>query len=159
VEAEEMVEQAQMQAHQQRGEAKQQADEILAGARAEAAKRLEEGEQKLSGREEEAQQLLNALREEIDAARAARARLLEELRQTAADLEDLAGAMVARGEAPEPVGESSDPPTEKVPRKAVARPPRGDEPTEPHHGRPLTPAAAAARERRGRDGSPEDPAG
>jgi DivIVA domain-containing protein len=142
VEAEEMVEKARMQAHQHRGEAKDQADEILGGARAEAAKTLEEGEENLQRREQEAQKRLRALREEIEAAEQARMRLLDELRRTAAELEDLAGAMVDRGPA-----EASDSPTEKIPKSADARRSRGDAPTEAHHGRPLTPAAAASRRR------------
>jgi len=105
----------------------EQADEILDGARAEAAKTLEDGEEKAAAAEQEAEKRLRALREEIEAAEEARVRLLDELRRTAAELEDLAGAMVDRGPA-----ESSDSPTEKIPKSADGRRSRGDAPTEAH---------------------------
>jgi DivIVA domain-containing protein len=148
VEAEEMVEQAQMQAHQHRGQAKEQADEILARARGEAAQSLERGEEELRRLEQQTQERLDALRSQIDEAEKARMRLLGELREAAGELEELAGAMVARVQAERPDEGSSEAPTERQPKQSGGRPPREEAPTEANDGRRMTPATAASRARR-----------
>lgn len=120
VEAEEMVESAQMQAHQLRGQAKEEADEIVAGASAKAAERLKRGEDELQRLQAETEGRLRALRSEIKSAAETRRALLEELGQTAAQLEEFARGMIAdpedaeRGDKPP---EPQEPPTERIPTK------------------------------------------
>jgi DivIVA domain-containing protein len=122
VEAEEMVENAQMQAHQLRGQSKEEADAIVAGASAKAAERLERGQEELRRLQEQAEKRLSALREDIEAATRARSQLLEELRRTAAGLDEFATGMAAAPRPEGPAGQPSDSPTERMPKRQAARP-------------------------------------
>jgi DivIVA domain-containing protein len=124
VEAEEAVESAQMHAHQLRGQSKEEADEILARASAQAAERVKRGEDRLRKLQDEAEQRLRALRAEIDAATDARHRLLEELRHTAARLDEFAQEVVAGSEDAQQSESDADPPTERMQKKTPARSPR-----------------------------------
>jgi DivIVA domain-containing protein len=112
VEAEEMVESAQMQAHQLRGQSKEEADEIVAAASAKAAERLKRGEDQLRRLQDESEERLRALRAEIKAAADARRALLEELRQTAGQLEEVARGMIGDPSDAERGGRPLEPPTE-----------------------------------------------
>jgi DivIVA domain-containing protein len=125
VEAEEAVESAQMQAHQLRGQSKEEADEIIARASAQAAERVKRGEDRLRKLQDEAEQRLRTLRGEIDAAADARRQLLEELRQTAARLDEFARGVIAGSEDGRQSGSPADPPTERMPKKTPARSARG----------------------------------
>jgi DivIVA domain-containing protein len=124
VEAEEMVESAQMQAHQLRGQAKEEADEIVAGASAKAAERLRRGQEELQRLQTETEGRLRALRGEIKSAAEARRALLEELRRTAAQLEEFAQGMIADPEDVEPGAQDGDPPTERMPKAPTERMPK-----------------------------------
>jgi DivIVA domain-containing protein len=124
VEAEEMVESAQMQAHQLRGQAKEEADEIVAGASAKAAERLRRGEEELQRLQTETEGRLRAMRGEIKSAAEARQALLEDLRQTAAQLEEFAQGMIADPGDAEPGAQDSDPPTERMPKPPTERTPK-----------------------------------
>ena len=140
VEAEEMIENAQMQAHQLRGQSKEEADEITARARAEAAEKLKRAEEQVRTLQDGAEGRLRALQADIQASADARRKVLDELRRTAAELDEFAGGAINRfhgGEAyetqPEPPTETippktqPEPPTETIPPKTQSRPSRGDE--------------------------------
>jgi DivIVA domain-containing protein len=116
VEAEEAVETAQMQAHQLRGQSKEEADEIVARASAQAAERLERGEERLRELQDEAEERLRALRADIEAAAAARSELLDELRRTAARLDEFATSMAAPAPAQKQGEPADDSPTERMPK-------------------------------------------
>jgi DivIVA domain-containing protein len=125
VEAEEAVESAQMQAHQLRGQSKEEADEIIARASAQAAERVKRGEDRVRKLQDEAEQRLRALRGEIDAAADARRQLLEELRHTAARLDEFAQGVISGSDDGQQSESHADPPTERMPKKTPARSPRG----------------------------------
>ena len=117
VEAEEAVETAQMQAHQLRGQSKEEADEIVAHASAQAADRLKRGEDQLRKLQDEAEERLRALRSEIEAAADARGQLLDDLRRTAARLDEFATTVAADGQDQKQGEPAADSPTERMPKR------------------------------------------
>jgi DivIVA domain-containing protein len=126
VEADEMVETAQMRAHQLRGQSKDEADEIVARAAAAAAERLKHAEGQARAVHAEAENRLRSLRADIKTATEARRRLLDELRQSAAELEAFANGMITRLDgSPDAEGDedapTEDAPTETLPTRAIAR--------------------------------------
>jgi DivIVA domain-containing protein len=120
VEAEETVENAQMQAHQLRGQSKDEADEIVARAASAAAERLKQAEGQARALNAEAEKRLRALRGDIKAATDARSRLLDELRQSAAELDEFASRMIARLDDEPTASHDEDAPTETLPTQAIA---------------------------------------
>jgi DivIVA domain-containing protein len=122
VEAEEMIEKAQMQAHQLRGQSKEEAEEIIARARAEAAESLERAGEQVRTLQDGAEGRLRALQTDIQASADARRKVLDELRRTAAELDEFASGAINRfhaGETHEPPPEQ---PTETIPPKTEPRP-------------------------------------
>jgi DivIVA domain-containing protein len=104
VEAAELLETAQAEADALRVRSAQEAEDHLARARADADERLRRAEEEISDRRREAEAELAAVTQDTAAATAARGRALEELRQTAADVEELVRSTVvgASGEQPTP---------------------------------------------------------
>jgi DivIVA domain-containing protein len=99
VEAEEMVAKAQAEADMLRVQAAQETEELVSGARSEAAARLRDADQQARSRVQQAQERLCGLEEEITAAVVSRRTVLEELRRTAAELDELASGAMRRLEA------------------------------------------------------------
>jgi DivIVA domain-containing protein len=116
VEAEEMIETAQLQAHQLRGQSKEEAEEIIARARAEAAESLKRAEEQVRTLQDGAEARLRALQADIQASANTRRKLLEELRRTAAELDEFASGAINRLQDTE-----REPPTETIPPKTEAR--------------------------------------
>jgi DivIVA domain-containing protein len=139
VEAEEMIEQAQMQAHQLRGQSKEEAEEIVARARSEAAESLKRAEEQVRTLQDGAERRLRALQADIQASADARRKVLDELRRTAAELDEFASGAINRNQAPE-----HEPPTETLPPKTEPRPSDGEK-ADPHSARlkPRKPADSA----------------
>ncbi|HWW90568.1 MAG TPA: DivIVA domain-containing protein [Solirubrobacteraceae bacterium] len=154
VEAEEMIETAQMQAHQLRGQSKEEADEIIARARAEAAEKLKRAEEQVRTLQDGAEGRLRALQADIQASADARRKVLDELRRTAAELDEFAGGAINRFHGGEAYETQPEPPTETIPPKTQPRPSRGDEtgpetrarikPRKPADGAPTIAQGAAA---------------
>jgi DivIVA domain-containing protein len=118
VEAEEMIEKAQMQAHQLRGQSKEEADEIIARARTEAAENVKRAEEQVRTLQDGAEGRLRALQADIQASADARRKVLDELRRTAAELDEFASGAIngsTSGETHEPADSA---PT--IPQAAVA---------------------------------------
>ncbi len=124
VEAEETLENARMQAHELRGQAKVDADEIAARAHAEATERLKQADDRIGKLQDDAQRRLRALQAEIDGATEARRKLLDDLRQTATELERFASEMSSRLQPGQSADQLSDPTTQRMPAEAPARPAR-----------------------------------
>ncbi|MCW3029734.1 MAG: DivIVA domain protein [Solirubrobacterales bacterium] len=117
VEAEEMLEEAQMQAHQLRGQSKEEADEIVARARAEAAESLERAAEQARTLQESAEGRLRALQADIEASANTRRKVLDELRRTAAELDEFASGAIDRSEPPDTGKPHPEPPTERIAAK------------------------------------------
>jgi DivIVA domain-containing protein len=117
VEAEEILEKAQMQAHQLRGQSKEEADEILARARAEAAESLERAAEQARTLQESAEGRLRALQADIEASANTRREVLDELRRTAAELEEFASGAIKRSEPPDADEPRAEAPTERIAAK------------------------------------------
>jgi DivIVA domain-containing protein len=131
VEAQETLEKAQMQADQLRERSKEEAEEALSRANELAADRLEHAGEEVRALQEDAEDRLRALRAEIEAAAAARRRLLDELRQTAAQLEEFAGGIMT-GVAPSAASEQpTEEGTARLPRRSGPRPPVRDRTRQP----------------------------
>jgi DivIVA domain-containing protein len=126
VEAEEMTEQARLQAHQLRGQSKEEAEEIIARARADAAESLKRAEGQVRTLQDGAEVRLRALRADIQASADTRRKVLEELRQTAAKLDEFASGAIDRVRDAE-----HEPPTETIPPKTEPRGPDGQS-ADPH---------------------------
>jgi DivIVA domain-containing protein len=121
VEAEEMIENAQMQAHKLRGQSKEEADEIVTRARAEAAESLKRAEEQVRTLQDGAEGRLRALQADIQASADARRKVLDELRRTAAELDEFASGAINRfqaAETQEPHPEEQ--PTETIPQRVAA---------------------------------------
>jgi hypothetical protein len=116
-----MIEQAQMQAHQLRGQSKEEAEEIIARARAEAAESVKRAEEQVRTLQEGAERRLRALQADIQASADARRKVLDELRRTAAELDEFASGAIDRNQASE-----QEPPTEALPPKTEPRPSDGE---------------------------------
>jgi DivIVA domain-containing protein len=154
VEAEEMIENAQMQAHQLRGQSKEEADEIIARARAEAAEKLKRAEEQVRTLQDGAEGRLRELQADIQASADTRRKVLDELRRTAAELDEFAGGAINRFNGGETYETQPEPPTETIPPKTQPRPSRGDEagpetrarikPRKPADGAPTIAQGAAA---------------
>jgi DivIVA domain-containing protein len=129
VEAEEMIEKAQMQAHQLRGQSKEEAEEIIARARAEAAESLKRAEEQVRTLQDGAERRLRSLQADIQASADARRKVLEELRRTAAELDEFAGGAINRfhAGATDETQPELEPPTETIPAETEPRPSRGEE--------------------------------
>jgi DivIVA domain-containing protein len=117
VEAEEILEKAQMQAHQLRGQSKEEADEILARARAEAAESLERAAEQARTLQESAEGRLRALQADIEASANTRREVLDELRRTAAELDEFASGAIKRSEPPDADEPRPEAPTERIAAK------------------------------------------
>jgi DivIVA domain-containing protein len=120
VEAEETIENARAQAQELREEASREAQELLARAREQADGQLKRAEERSRLTQREAEIRLGSLHGEIEAATNARRALLDELRQTAVEIEQFASAAMAEQSAAastEPVPEA---PTEKLPARTAA---------------------------------------
>jgi DivIVA domain-containing protein len=115
VEAEEIIEKAQMQAHQLRAQSKEEAEEILARARAEAAEGVERAEEQIRTLQEGAEGRLHALQADIEASAEKRKKLLEELRDTAAELDEFASGAIDHPQPEETQEEPAEAPTETLP--------------------------------------------
>jgi DivIVA domain-containing protein len=154
VEAEEMIEKAQMQAHQLRGQSKEEAEEIIARARAEAAESLKRAEEQVRTLQDGAEGRLRALQADIQASADARRKVLDELRRTAAELDEFAGGAINRFQSGEAHETQPEPPTETILPKTEPRPSHGDEadaetrarikPRKPADAAPTIPQHAAA---------------
>jgi DivIVA domain-containing protein len=114
VEAEEMIENAQMQAHQLRGQSKEEADEIIARARAEAAENVKRAEEQVRTLQDGAEHRLSALQADIQASADARRKVLEELRRTAAELDEFASGAIDAFHGGETHETQPEPPTETI---------------------------------------------
>jgi sulfite reductase beta subunit-like hemoprotein len=79
-----------MQAHQLRGESKQDAEEITARAHAQASDSIKRAEEQVRTLQDDAEGRLRVLQADIQAAADARRKVLDELRQTAAELDEFA---------------------------------------------------------------------
>ncbi len=108
IEAAESVERGESQARELREAAKREAEEILARAEAEVSERVSAAEKRARALHERAEQKLDAINTEIAAATQLRHKILEELRQNAAELADLAGRMNLSGQPPQRSGEDPD---------------------------------------------------
>jgi DivIVA domain-containing protein len=117
VEAEEMIETARMQAHQLRGESKQDAEEITARAHAQASDSIKRAEEQVRTLRDDAEGRLRVLQADIQTAADARRKVLDELRQTAAELDEFASGASDRFQAAE-----HEPATETIPPKAEPLP-------------------------------------
>jgi DivIVA domain-containing protein len=117
VEAEEVLEKAQMQAHQLRSESKDEADEILARARAEAAETLERAAEQARTLQDAAEGRLRTLQADIKASTDARRKVLDDLRRTAAELDEFASGAINRSEPPDAGESRPEPPTERIAAK------------------------------------------
>jgi DivIVA domain-containing protein len=138
VEAEEMIEKAQMQAHQLRGQSKEEAEQIIARARAEAAESLKRAEEQVRTLQDGAEGRLRALQADIQASADARRKVLDELRQTAAELDEFASGAIDRFQTAE-----HEPPTETIPPKTEPQPSDGEK-ADPHSRARLKPRRPAA---------------
>jgi DivIVA domain-containing protein len=146
VEAEEILEKAQMQAHHLRGQSKEEAEEIVARARAEAAESLERAEEQARTLQHSAEGRLRALQADIEASADTRRKVLEELRRTAAELDEFASGAINRSE-PAAAGQPRpEPPTERIAAKTEvqAQEPEKADGVSGARVRPRKPAAPAA---------------
>jgi DivIVA domain-containing protein len=147
VEAEEILEKAQMQAHQLRAQSKEEAEEILARARAEAAENLERTEEQVRTLQEGAEGRLRALQADIESSAAKRRKLLEELQQTASELDQFASGEINRPQTEDPRAGSPEPPTERMPPK----------PRLPPKPAPTTPSGDGLEDGGGEEGARQSP--
>jgi DivIVA domain-containing protein len=126
LESEEMIENARMQAHQLRGQSKEEAEEIIARARAEAAASLKRAEEQVRTLQDGAEARLRALEADIQASAEARRKVLDELRLTAAELDEFATGAINRFHGGETHDTQPEPPTETIPARTEPRPSHGD---------------------------------
>ncbi|HEV2924538.1 MAG TPA: DivIVA domain-containing protein [Solirubrobacteraceae bacterium] len=126
VEAEGTIENARMQAHQLRGQSKEEAEEIVARARAEAAESLKRSEEQVRTLQDGAEARLRALQADIQASADARRKVLDELRLTAAELDEFASGAINRFHGVETHDTQPEPPTETIPPRTEPRPSHGD---------------------------------
>jgi DivIVA domain-containing protein len=145
VEAEEMIENARMQAHQVRGQSKEEAEEIIARARAEAAESLKRAEEQVRTLQDGAEGRLRALQADIQASADARRKVLDELRRTAAELDEFASGAINSFRGGERHETQPEPPTETIPPKTEPRPSQGEkaDPETRTRIKPRKPADAA----------------
>ncbi len=131
VEVSEVVESAQERARELQEDAQRRAEEMLERAREEAAKRLQGAEQHARVAQQKGEEHLLALHADIAIAKDARGNLLDDLRRTAAELEELASSMIARTPAERGAQQHAEEPAPAMPAPAErGAPPAGDEPTQ-----------------------------
>lgn len=167
VEAEEMVEKAQLEAQRLHDQSKEEAEDTLARAEKQATDRVERCAKEAHRIQEEAEKRLSAVRADIDAAGDARRDLLEELRQTAARLQEFASGMLAGTDETGAKEEGKESPTETMPTARLpGAPPAAPDAASKGDG-PRTSSGPSGRARdpmeprpvRGRAGQRERPTG
>jgi DivIVA domain-containing protein len=152
VEAEEMVERAQAEADAIRVQSAQEAEEHLMLARAEAAETLRRARQQADEARRGAEERLVSVERETRAAVDARAEALEEMRRTAAELQQLAGQAEGHPEGGEGAGPGEQAGPDEAEQQTEQLPPVADDAAAADAGGGKGPQAAEGRapERRSR---------